>query len=956
MIGRSLGPYRFLEQLGAGGMGEVYLAEDTRLARKVAIKVLPPKFAQDAERLARFEQEARAAAALNHPHIATVYDVGSGIVGDGSGASDAGSTGGAAQAPEVTHFIVQEYLEGEPLRAVLDRDPLPLDRALELGAEIGEGLAAAHRAGIVHRDLKPENVFVAPDGHVKILDFGLAKLFEAEATPEDGDAGATGDPSEGVRTASPTMLGPAWGEVVGTVGYMAPEQVEGRRVDRRADIFAFGCVLYEMVTGVRPFEGASFHETLHRICHAEAEPLQRLAPDLPAQLQWIVAKCLAKRPDRRYQNAGELVVDLRNLARDVEAGVAEAGPAPPPAGKPEASVPADPQAGAPLAAHVPLPLAIAAGVVLATVAVIVTLLTTGGGSAETPARTPREFAIDLDGFLSIGSRDSLALSPDGTRLVFSARDGDGLHGLFLHDLTANTSTFIAGTEGGDRPFFSPDGRWIAYRDSDDRMLKKILLEGGDPFELGRFGFISEGTWGPEDTIVYAGGDLLQISAAGGAEPVTLLSAEDAAVEMSDPEFLPGGRAVLVVTRASGNERNDGPPGIAAFNLATGELVPLINDGFHPRYVPGGHIVYARGNALYAVTFDVSSLQVSGDPRLVRQGVRSYAGVSSEFTTADDGTLVYVPGEASESGRVLATATLAGQLTPLLADRPIVDFAVSSADRRRIAAVVRAEESATPLQIRIFDLQRPGGSQTLAERGSSPVWSLDGEWVYFIEPEPESASPGDGAEAAGARRRTTRLLRKRPGSGDEPELVKVVPRDIQPLAFGADPHRLLVEFGDWRRPSIGWLDLAAEGAPEPPAAVVAGSSGALSRDGRLLAFDHRDADTSQVSVYDLETKQSRPVGPGFEPRWAHDGGRLYYLDGTWMVSATVSTEPQLDVGTPEPRFPHPAQPVLTNFHVDPSGDGFLMLVRNDQAEGMARPQIRVVVDWFGQLRAPQNGQR
>jgi Tol biopolymer transport system component len=953
MIGRSLGPYRFLEQLGAGGMGEVYLAEDTRLARKVAIKVLPPKFAQDAERLARFEQEARAAAALNHPHIATVYDVGSEIVGDGSGASDAGSTGGAAQAPEVTHFIVQEYLEGEPLRAVLDRDPLPLDRALELGAEIGEGLAAAHRAGIVHRDLKPENVFVAPDGHVKILDFGLAKLFEAEATPEDGDAGATGDPSEGVRTASPTMLGPAWGEVVGTVGYMAPEQVEGRKVDRRADIFAFGCMLYEMVTGVRPFEGASFHETLHRIGHAEAEPLQRLDPDLPAQLQWIVAKCLAKRPDRRYQNAGDLVVDLRNLARDVEAGVAEAGPAPPAAGEPEAFVPAEPQAGSPLAAAVPLPAAIAAGVVLATVAVIVTLLTTGGGSSETPARVPREFAIDLDGFLSIGSRDSLALSPDGTRLVFSARDSEGLHGLFLHDLAANTTTFIAGTEGGDRPFFSPDGLWVAYRDSDDRLLKKILLEGGDPFVLSRVSFVAEGAWGPDDTIVYTNGDLLRISAAGGEEPVTLLSEEDAAVEMGDPEFLPGGRAVLVVTRPSGNERNDGPPGIAVFELETRELTPLINDGFHPRFVPGGHIVYARGNALYAVSFDVSSLRVTGDPRLVRQGVRSYARVSSEFTTADDGTLVYVPGEASESGHVIARATLEGELTPLAVDRLIVAFAVSP-DGRRIAAAVVAEESEAPTRIRIFDLPRPGGTQILAERGYSPVWSSNGEWVYFTEP--ERADPADGSEAANGRSAANRLLRKRLGSGEEPELVEVVPQFIQPFAFGTDPGRLLVGFGHPRRPSIGWLDLADGGAPETLPGVVGGSRASLSPDGRLLAFDRRDAGTSQIWVYDLEGKQSQLVGPGFEPRWAHDGGRLFYLDGTWMMSATVSTEPQLDVGTPEPRFFHPAQPVLPNFHVDPLGDGFLMLVRNDQAQGMARPQIRVVVDWSEQLRAPQNGQR
>ena len=294
--GVNLGPYEIKKQLGAGGMGEVWLASDARLGRKVAIKVLPSEFSSDAERLARFEQEARAAAALNHPHIAVVHDIGH---------------------QDGTHFMVQEFLEGKTLRESLQDGPLPLEKARTLATEIAEALVAAHAAGIVHRDLKPENIFITESGHAKVLDFGLAKLTDFGAGAQSGSQ----------VTMSPTVLGTATGAIMGTAGYMAPEQVEGGDVDYRADLFAFGCVLYEMLTGQGPFRGESVYDTLHRIGHSDPKPVHEVrTDDTPVPMRWIVRKCLVKDPADRYQGAADIVVDLRTLeaAAEVLPAVADA--------------------------------------------------------------------------------------------------------------------------------------------------------------------------------------------------------------------------------------------------------------------------------------------------------------------------------------------------------------------------------------------------------------------------------------------------------------------------------------------------------------------------------------------------------------------------------------------------------------------------------------------------------
>ena len=402
--GTRLGPYEILELLGEGGMGKVYLAEDTRLHRKVAVKVLPAEFAGDPERLARFEQEARAAAALNHPNIASVFDVGE---------HDAG-----------VRYIVQEYLQGQSLRDLLRDGPLKLERALTIGAEAAEALAVAIAAGIVHRDIKPDNIFITESGHTKVLDFGLAKLVDPGTF-----AGASGD-------SAPTAIGTMAGAVMGTAGYMAPEQVEAGEIDGRTDIFALGCVLYEMTTGQRPFQGENIHATLGRIVSSEPEPIQALQPGLPLRLQWTIAKCLAKLPARRYQHAEDVAVDLRQLQDDITAGTTV------PVGGPAVVAPSavETTRGIPWKLAAPIAVAIA---LLAAFGVWIT-------TPSSPESVITRFNFDYPTETTFETTSTLgiAISPDGKSIVFNAD-----RQLWLRAIDDLVATPMRGTEHARVPFF-----------------------------------------------------------------------------------------------------------------------------------------------------------------------------------------------------------------------------------------------------------------------------------------------------------------------------------------------------------------------------------------------------------------------------------------------------------------------------------------------------------------------
>ena len=455
LIGKTLGPYKIIEQLGAGGMGEVYLGEDTRLGRKVAIKVLPEEYASDPERLARFEQEARAAAALNHPHIAVVHDVGSETGDDGT----------------ITHFMVQEYLEGQSLRERLEKGALPLDKALDLATEVGEALIAAHKGGIIHRDLKPDNIFVTEEGHAKVLDFGLAKLTEMAA------------PTGTSASMSPTMLGTVAGQVMGTAGYMAPEQINGEQIDQRADLFAFGAVFYEMVTGRRAFAGDNIHETLSRIISKQPQAVHEIRDDLPLKLGWIIDKALAKDANRRYQSATGFSADLRQLQDDITAGVAI------PSGGPSVAAPVAVETSRTNPWKLAVPLAVAA--------LLIGVLGTWFATLPIP-EPPMRFEIELPEQVDFNNtgRRVVAISPDGSRIVFVANDQ-----LWMRLIGDLVPTPISGTENALSPFFSHDGQQIGFYANDQ--LKRVAVTGGAPVSVGATASNLYGaSWADNDMIYF----------------------------------------------------------------------------------------------------------------------------------------------------------------------------------------------------------------------------------------------------------------------------------------------------------------------------------------------------------------------------------------------------------------------------------------------------------------------
>ena len=560
--GTKLGPYEITEQLGAGGMGEVYLAQDTRLGRKVAIKVLPAEFASDPERLARFEQEARAAAALNHPHIAVVHDIGT---------------------EDGTHFMVQEYLEGDTLREPLQKGALPLKKALGLANEIAEALAAAHAAGIIHRDLKPENIFVTKEGHAKVLDFGLAKLTEVAGAGSPGGA-----------TQSPTMMGTVAGQVMGTAGYMAPEQVEGsEEIDHRADLFAFGCVLYEMVSGRQPFAGTSVLDILHKIADEEPQPLGDTNPDLlPGPLQWMSKKCLAKERGRRYQNADDLIVDLRELGTDVESGAA----------LPTTPAAVETTLGIPWKLGVPIAVAIA----------LLAVLATWWTMRPEPGSTIRvQLDPRVDTIMSqLGS--AVALSPDGRHVAYVEGSRTGARALYLRALDQQDSTALASsaTNAGSpyHPFFSPDGQWVGFVTPTE--LKKASITGGTPRSIAPVDRNRGADWGPDDTIVFAptsASGLSLVSAVEG-EPRSLTELSEGERSHRWPQFLPGGKAVLFT---SAETEDFDRASLEVVDLETGERQVVHRGSTYGRYVPTGHLVYSDAGALFAVPFDVDTL---GDDR------------------------------------------------------------------------------------------------------------------------------------------------------------------------------------------------------------------------------------------------------------------------------------------------------------------------------------------------------
>jgi serine/threonine-protein kinase len=678
--GVRLGPYEIVAPLGAGGMGEVYRARDTRLDRPVAIKVLPSSFAGDAEFRERFQREARAISALSHPHICTLHDVGE---------------------HEGSAFLVMEYLEGQTLADRLARGRLQVDEALALGIQIAEALDAAHRRGIVHRDLKPGNIVVTKTG-AKLLDFGLAKSAGPAATFSGMSLAPT---REQALTAQ--------GSIVGTLQYMSPEQIEGREADARTDIFAFGVTLYEMLTGQKAFDGKSHASLIGAILKDQPPPVSVAQPLSPESVDRTVRRCLAKEPDDRWQSARDLAAQLRWIAEsDGFLG--------------QRLVRREGRAWIERVAWCTLAVSL-----FATIAWM--LWRAPAGSATTRATLTIPAGLDLQG----GGGDRLvAMSPDGRHVAFVAASG-GTTQIYLRRIDRFDAVPVSGTEAAVDPFFSPDGQWLGFvggavasggiLSGADGKLKKVPIGGGPPTTL--CGATNRGAaWGPDGTIVFATSPtsgLFRIPATGGTpEPLTKLEPSQRSHRW--PSFLPGGKAVLFSIQRIGATFDDAA--IAVQSLETGEQRIVAEGGSSPIYLPTGHILFARAGVLFAAPFDTRRLEVTGPTVRVLEGVATNSNTGADQYAVAAGSIVYVSGVASESRRELLWVDQRGVARPVGPEkRPYVELALSP-DGQRIALAIPAQN----LDIWVYDITRGTLNRVTFSPflDTSPIWTPDSRNITF----------------------------------------------------------------------------------------------------------------------------------------------------------------------------------------------------------------------------------
>jgi serine/threonine protein kinase/Tol biopolymer transport system component len=886
--GTRLGPYEVISPLGAGGMGEVYRARDTRLNREVAIKVLPASFAKDADRLRRFEQEAQATSALNHPNILTVYDLGR---------------------HEDAPYIVSELLEGEELRAQLNDGPLTARQAIEQAQQITQGLAAAHEKGIVHRDLKPENLFVTTDGRVKILDFGLAKLKPPKL-------------AGGVDSEAPTRMPQTDpGTVMGTVGYMSPEQVRGQEADHRADIFSFGVILYEMLAGRRAFQRETMAETMTAILKEDVPELGATNAKISPQLERIVRRCLEKRPERRFQTASDLGFALEALSM--------------PSDSRPVSAPASELTSPLTTAALSRGWLVAAGALLAALAVASTAFLLGrswSGSSDRAA--VRRVSIPLTTPLALGKycplgvgRTAIALSPDGSLLVY-AGEQNGKSQLFARPLDAFDARPIPGTEGAYAPFFSPDGRSIAFFAANT--LQKVSLQGGQPVILCEARTAHGGAWAPDDTILFAdaeGGALLRISASGGAPKtvVTVGGLEPANWGFSNPEFLPDGETALVTLWRSQNPDNYR---IVALSLKSGKLSTVIEGGVNAHYLSTGHLVYARGATVIAAPFDDRTATVSGPGVTLIENVRSEEWGAVQFTLARDGTLVYVSGGPAWIGQ-LVWADRTGATTPIQAPaRAYQNFALSP-DGRRIAL----EISEATRDIYLFEFAR-GGLIRFTNDGDNgcPRWTPDGKQVTFWR---QNARGLD-------------VISKAIDSGSEAIFMSRGKGQIQ--SWSPDGKTLVFM---QNTPETS-LDLWMKSGEEPPRPWLATRFrellAAFSRDGKYVAYTSDESGQYEIYVRPASGEGAKwqvSTEGGEEPLWSKDGRELFYRNGSKWMAAEVTTEPQFKASAPRMLFEGPYRNVA-GVSYDVAADGrFLMLEENYKQP--VTTQLQAIFNWSEEVK-------
>ena len=908
MVGQTLAHYRITERIGAGGMGEVYRATDSRLHRDVAIKVLPLSVAGDRDRMARFEREAQVLASLAHRSIAAVY-----------GLED--TDGGKA--------LVMELVEGEDLSERLRRGPMPIDEAVRTAAQIAEGLEAAHEHGIIHRDLKPANIKLLPDGHVKLLDFGLAKALEG-ASPAHLTQG---------ESATLSVAATAAGIVLGTAAYMSPEQATGAVVDRSADVWSFGVVLFEMLTARRLFDGQTTSHVLTEVIRAEVD-FARLPAGTPRELRALLERCLERDPRRRLRDVREARLVLERLAEQ-KSSERSAMRAATTAGRPASGW------------RERLVWGGIGGVLIGGLAVAAALWMQP--SLEPAPLTRLEVRLaDEPLFTNVGP--AFDVSPDGRWIALSSGDAAGVESGRLQvrrfsELHSTTLVATSGTANLDRPynpFFSPDGAWVGYATPSE--LRKVPIGGGTPLTICNVNLSRGAWWGSDGTIVLApspNSGLARVGEAGGQpEPLTTLDTKKGEATHRWPQILPGGTAVLFTSH---NQTAGGfqAASIEVVNIQSRERKVVQNGGTYGRYVPSGHLVYVHETTLFAVPFDLDRLEVVGQPVPIVQNVTaSDVQGSGQFAFSSDGLLAYLQGAAPVPVHPIVWVDRAGADAPLLDEPGTYVNPRLSPDGRQLSLTVLKNNN---WDIWVHDLQRRVSTRVTFDEAAETeqVWSPDGREVVYV-----------------SERQQTGLYRKAAdGSGVETRLeAGTAGRDavVFPQAWSPDGRQLAYTSA---QADIGFLPLTGDGKPTLLLnSRFAETDPAFSPDGRWIAYMSEESGDPEIYVRRFPSGAGRAQisdGGGAYPRWSRNGTELIYRTATGLTAVPIELGAEsVRSGQPRELFRREflggvrgisvGQYTFADYDVMPDGSRFVMFPRVATPHDRSLGMVTLVFNWFDEL--------
>jgi eukaryotic-like serine/threonine-protein kinase len=875
--GTRLGPYELGAPLGAGGMGEVYRARDTRLERTVAVKVLPAHLSSSPESRQRFEREAKTISQLSHPHICALYDVGH---------------------QDGVDYLVMEYLEGETLAERVAKGPLPLNLTLRYGGEITDALDRAHRAGIIHRDLKPGNVMVTKSG-VKLLDFGLAKALAPVSSASE-------------FTALPTQAMPVTreGSLLGTLQYMAPEQLEGKEADARTDIFAFGCVLYEMATGKKAFSGATQASLIGSILRDEPRPISQFVPLTPASLDRLVRTCLAKDPEDRWQTARDVARQLREIEK--EPAHVEAGPASGPTRSRSWAVP------------------------WALTLIALALAALSGRTMLRKSPQPsvtRSFLLPSPNtefnFVDANS-GTPAVSPDGTRVAFSARDPDEQVLLWVRPLDSLDAFSIRGSSGATFPFWSYDGRSLGF--FAQGKLKVVEASASAlPVALADVEEARGGTWSPNGTIVFSKGyglPLMRVPASGGsAAPVTEVRGREL---HRFPAFLPDGRHFLWNVRVQGEE----DAVIYAGSLDSKTRREIMREHTDVAYVPPGYLLFRRGGRLMAVRFDADRLTVAGDPVELVERIDYFAATGRTSFGASQSVLVYAPSSDARMSR-LAWFDRTGREVGGIASPGMYVSPRLSPDGRQLA-VAAMEQGAVPPDIWLFDTRLGTGTRSpMPFPDVNPVFSRDAKRIFF-------GNTGEG--------KWNIFVRDVSGAGKP---TSILPPTLPRWACDVSPDGSVLLYQELSAATRGDLKVVSLSGEPRPRAYIASSfdedEGSFSPDGRRVAYVSDESGRKEVFVASFPDPSQRirvSSDGGTQPRWSRDGRELYFVSkGETMMAAPFEPSSGVPTAPPKRLFDVPISysfrsHVPLRYDVAPDGR-FLIIVR---ASKTPQPPLVLVLNW------------